>query len=66
MVLQELVVSHQDTLYSQPHSPHQAYSGTLGRVKDEKSQLGITAICFFDTILYGESEFTALLMFSID
>jgi hypothetical protein len=36
---------------------------TLGRVKDEKSQLGITAICFFGTILHGETEFTALLMF---
>jgi hypothetical protein len=35
----------------------------LGRVKDEKSQLGITAICFFGTILHGETEFTALLMF---
>ena len=35
----------------------------LGRVKDEKSQLGITAICFFGTILYGETEFIALLMF---
>ena len=39
------------------------YSWTLGRVKDEKSQLGITAICFFGTILHGETEFTALLMF---
>jgi hypothetical protein len=38
----------------------------LGRVKNEKSQLGITAICFFGTILYGETEFTALLMFWID
>ena len=36
---------------------------TIGRVKDEKSQLGITAICFFGTILYGETEFTALSMF---
>jgi hypothetical protein len=35
----------------------------LGQVKDEKSQLGITAICFFDIIFYGETEFTALLMF---
>jgi hypothetical protein len=31
--------------------------------KVEKSQLGITAICFFGTILYVETEFTALLMF---
>jgi hypothetical protein len=38
-------------------------AGPLGRVKDEKSQLGITAICFYGTILYGETEFTALLMF---
>ena len=37
--------------------------GTFGRVKNEKSQLGITAICFFGTILHGETEFTALLMF---
>jgi hypothetical protein len=35
----------------------------LGRVKDGKSQLGITALCFFCTFLYGETEFTALLMF---
>ena len=35
----------------------------LGRVKNEKIQLGITAICFFGTILYGETEFTALSMF---
>ena len=33
----------------------------LGRVKHEKSQLGITATCFFGTILYGETEFTVLL-----
>ena len=39
---------------------------TIGRVKDEKSQLGITAICFFGTILYGETEFTALLRFWVD
>jgi hypothetical protein len=39
---------------------------TLGRVKDEKSKLGITAICFFGTILDGETEFTALLMFRLD
>ena len=39
---------------------------TLGRVKDEENQLGITAICFFGTILYGETEFTALLIFRID
>ena len=36
---------------------------TLGRVKDEKSRLGIIALCFFGTILYGETEFIALLMF---
>ena len=34
-----------------------------GRVKNEKRQLGITAIGFFSTILYGETEFTVLLMF---
>jgi hypothetical protein len=38
----------------------------VGRVKDEQSQLGITAICFFGTILYGETEFTAILIFWID
>ena len=42
------------------------FSWILGRVKDEKSQLGITAICFFGTILCGETEFTALLMLWID
>ena len=36
---------------------------SVGRVKNEKIQLGITAICFFGTILYGETEFTALSMF---
>ena len=40
------------------------FSGpTVGRVKDDKSQLGITSICFFGTIVYGETEFIALLMF---
>ena len=34
----------------------------IGRVKNEKRQLGITAIGFFSTILYGETEFTVLLM----
>jgi hypothetical protein len=38
----------------------------VGRVKDEQSQLGITAICFFGTIFYGETEFTAILIFWID
>jgi hypothetical protein len=47
-----------------PSSLYSLY--TVGRVKDEKSQLGITAICFFGTILYGETEFTALLMIGID
>jgi hypothetical protein len=36
------------------------------RVKNEKSQLGITAITFFGTILYGETELTAFLMFCGD
>jgi hypothetical protein len=29
----------------------------------KKCQLGVTAISFFGTILYGETEFTAFLMF---
>jgi hypothetical protein len=33
---------------------------TLGRVKDEQSQLGITAICFVGTILHGETEFPSI------
>jgi hypothetical protein len=49
-----------------PHACTNTHACTQGWVKDEKSQLGITAICFCGTILYGEPEFTALLMFWID
>ena len=48
---------------SEKESSILSLTATIGRVNDEKSQLGITAICFFGTILDGETEFTAHLMF---
>jgi hypothetical protein len=54
---------NQASVHLYTDKPAGEFLWTIGRVKDEKSQLGITAICFFGTILYGETEFTSLLMF---